>query len=365
MSDTQTTATPARDYEKVAKFPGLYRHTRSGRYYGAKKVNGKRRECSLRTCDRKIAERRLGDWVRTLTSVDYSLENTTLAQLIARFVAGRAGTSAKTQATDRCIIKQLERTWMGGLHVQVRRVRPSDLDAWLAFHEGRLKNTTYNRYAGFLKQLFASAVRDRIIIKSPFDDVRCAWKKPQEPIRLVPTEQQFEAILVAIRQQPHNHRGAAETADFVEFLGRAGVGQAEASQITWGDVSWQLVRITIRRKKTGALYYVPIYPDLKPLLKRLRKQNRGGTRAAPIFGIKDAKKALATACQQLGYPSFSQRSIRRRLIQKLWRAGVDKKLIAKWQGHRDGGELILNTYTEVFGADDDDYERGQLAKLAA
>jgi len=31
---------------------------------------------------------------------------------------------------------------------------------------------------------------------------------------------------------------------------------------------------------------------------------------------------------------------------------VDKKLIAKWQGHQDGGQLILDTYTEAFGADD-------------
>jgi hypothetical protein len=49
---------------------------------------------------------------------------------------------------------------------------------------------------------------------------------------------------------------------------------------------------------------------------------------------------------------------------RLWKSGVDKKLIAKWQGHQDGGELILNTYTEVFGSDDAEYERLQLAKLA-
>ncbi|RYD71117.1 MAG: hypothetical protein EOP84_25455 [Verrucomicrobiaceae bacterium] len=49
---------------------------------------------------------------------------------------------------------------------------------------------------------------------------------------------------------------------------------------------------------------------------------------------------------------------------RLWKSGVDKKLIAKWQGHQDGGQLILHTYTEVFGADDAEYERLQLAKLA-
>ena len=43
---------------------------------------------------------------------------------------------------------------------------------------------------------------------------------------------------------------------------------------------------------------------------------------------------------------------------------MDKKLIAKWQGHQDGGQLIMDTYTEVFGADDAEYEHQQLAKLA-
>ena len=41
-------------YVKVANFPCLYRHSRSGRYYGCKKVRGDRREKSLETSDRKI-----------------------------------------------------------------------------------------------------------------------------------------------------------------------------------------------------------------------------------------------------------------------------------------------------------------------
>ncbi len=35
-----------------------------------------------------------------------------------------------------------------------------------------------------------------------------------------------------------------------------------------------------------------------------------------------------------------------RAIQK----GVDFKSIAAWQGHRDGGKLILQTYSHVFSA---------------
>ena len=45
------------------------------------------------------------------------------------------------------------------------------------------------------------------------------------------------------------------------------------------------------------------------------------------------------------------------------KGGGDYKLISKWQGHADGGKLILDTYTEVFGGKDADYEQPQLAKI--
>ncbi len=108
------------------------------------------------------------------------------------------------------------------------------------------------------------------------------------------------------------------------------------------------------------MFAVPIYPDLRPFLQCLQK---GAGRIPPsrnIFAIKDAKKTLQAACERLGYPRFSQRSIRRFLIGRLWKSGVDRKLIAKWQGHRDGGKLIIDTYTEVFGDDDALYEQQQL-----
>ncbi len=57
------------------------------------------------------------------------------------------------------------------------------------------------------------------------------------------------------------------------------------------------------------------------------------------------------------------RSLRQSLIIRLWKAGVDKKLIARWQGHQDGGQLILDTHTAVFGGDGTDHEREQLAKV--
>jgi integrase len=349
-------------YVKVSGRPCLYRHRRSGRYHAAIKISGKRYDRSLRTTDRWIAERRLDDLKRNLRLLDREVERLTLRGLIQKFVAISQGKSLKTRKTNRSILRKIEHSWPNGVDVEVRQIKPSHLEMWLAFHEKRLKNTTYNRYASVLRQMFQIAVRDRIIARSPFDEVRTKWKKPEPPIRVTPTEGQFRAIVTSIRSQLLTDH-AQDSANFVEFLGLAGLGQAEAGSLAWGNIDFEAERLHVRRHKTNTWFYVPLYPDLKRMLLRLRKSCRKPSKDKRVFAIKDAKKALRAACDRLGLPNFSHRAIRRHLIRKLWRAGVDKKLIAKWQGHQDGGQLIIDTYTEAFGDDDADYEQRELAKL--
>jgi hypothetical protein len=89
---------------------------------------------------------------------------------------------------------------------------------------------------------------------------------------------------------------------------------------------------------------VPIFPQVRPLLERLceRKSNH-----EKIFNIADVKLALANACKRPGFPAFNQRSLRRMFITRAIERGLDVKVIAQWQGHRDGGKLILDTYSHV------------------
>ncbi len=348
---------------KIPNFPCLYRHTVNGNYYGIKKAARRRHEHSLRTTDRKVAERRLNQWIRDLEKIDTRAAKLTLAALLEKFLTLNQGKAQKTQATDRSIVNVIRKTWRHGLDMQVGEIKPSDLNEWLAQHEGRLKNSTYNRYAGFLKQLFQIALTDRLIADSPFDGVRTKWKQPRKPVRYVPTLEQFYQIVEDIRAQLF-HDNADESADFIQFLGEAGVGQAEAGSLTKGDLDWARNFIHFRRRKTQVVFQVPIYNHLKPLLKKLEgKLGTDAVSKTKLFKIKDARKALAGACRRLNFKNFTQRNIRQVLIRRLWQSGVDYKLIAKWQGHQDGGKLILDTYTEVFSADDADYEAAQLARI--
>ncbi|HEV3243876.1 MAG TPA: tyrosine-type recombinase/integrase [Chthoniobacterales bacterium] len=192
-----------------------------------------------------------------------------------------------------------------------------------------------------MREVFEMAVRDRIRPDSPAAHLKSA--KREKPIRLTPTFEQFKAIIADVRAQKFN-ADAQDSADFLEFLGLAGLGQAEASSLRRYDVDLEAGQIITFRHKTKTGFAIPIYPQVRPLLERLCK---GKSNNHHIFKVSDAKKALANASQRLGFPPFTQRSLRRMFITRAIERGVDVKVIAEWQAHKDGGKLILDTYSHV------------------
>jgi integrase len=180
------------------------------------------------------------------------------------------------------------------------------------------------------------------------------WARRAKPIRLTPTYEQFKAIIADVRAQQFN-ADAQESADFLEFLGLVGVGQAEAGSLKRSDIDLDAGRIITFRHKTTTGFSIPIFPQARPLLERLCE---GKPNEEFIFKIRDAKKALAGACRRLHLPAFSQRSLRRMFITRAIEKGIDVKVIAEWQGHKDGGKLILDTYSHVNRAHSD-----RMAKL--
>ena len=362
-TDTETTSkSTSQLLVKIPNFPNLFRHSVNGTYYGKRKVKGKPKCKSLKTTDRKIAERKLAEWLKNLDKLDPELEKTTFSQLIDKFLASTVG--KPDAGTDASMIKRLRETWPHGMDIRVSNIKPSFLDAWLASNskDGEWKNTTYNKYCSFLRSLFQIAVSDKMIAESPMDGVKVSWKRPQKPLRRVPTLDQFKTIIADIRAQKFNAE-SDDSADFVEFMGNAGLGQAEInpSALKWEHINFDTGYMSILRKKTQTRFPVPIYPNLKPLLERLAQKEHKASDG--VLKISDGKKSLSAACKRLGYYAFHQRSIRAAQIRRLWQSGVDIKKIAEWQGHRDGGRLILNTYTEVFGDDDADYVKAELAKI--
>lgn len=348
MSESQNTTAA---FQKVGEC--LYRYS-NGVYYARIRVRGKEIKRSLRTTDRALAKRRLKDFEHEQRQTDVSQGKVSLTALCERYLLTVRHQKPKTLERKTAIIARIapsvmprkdialparKSDWPTGELTQVRNIKPGDCDVWLSRYS--FGSPSRNLYMSCLKELFMLAVRDRVIVSSPAAHLKSA--KRAKPIRLTPAFEQFKAIIADVRAQQFN-ADAQDSADFLEFLGLAGLGQAEAGSLTPADVDFDAGRIITFRHKTTTGFAVPLYPQVRPLLQRLCE---GKAHDEHVFKIRDAKKALAGACRRLGYPPFSQRSLRRLFITRAIEKGVDVKVIAEWQGHKDGGKLILDTYSHV------------------
>ena len=354
--------------------PNLFRHRKNLSYWGVKKMNGKRTVHALETADRKTADGKLTEWLGDMKKVDSGSRDMTLAMLLTKYESARTEIAHSTWVGERGRIAKFRKLFPRPMETLVARVVNSDIATWLGLVGKGKRASTRNQFRTFARALFDFAVSDAVIAKNPFDPKIIRTAKIEPIVRRIPSSEEFEKIVAEIRRpswkREKGKRGGQrptfqhESADFSEFLGRAGIGQAEAVGLNWEDIDDERDVIHYRRKKTKRAFCTPIFPWLKPLLQRLRAA-AGPNPSGPVFKIKNVKKALCGATQRLGLPHFTQRNLRAMRIKRLWEQGVDVKVIAQWQGHSDGGKLILTTYTEVFGSNSESYERAQLAKAAA
>src|SRR5215510_732349 len=325
-------------FQKVGEC--LYGYSSNGVYYARFESSGKEIRRSLRTTDRASAQRALAWLKQEREQVDATQGKLTLAELCDRYAATIQHQAAKTVQRKLLIINRIKSHWPTGRLTQVAKVRPSHVDLWLSRY--RFGSASRNLFISCIKEIFALALRDRIIATSPAAHLRYA--KRQKRIRATPSFEEFKAIVENVRSQKFNGHDAQESADFVEFLGLAGLGKAEAAALRQCDINWERETITTFRHKTKSGFAIPIYPQLKPLLLRCRRDGEPNER---VFKIDNAKRAIANACRRLNLPQYSHISFRRMFITRAIERGVDVKVIAEWQGHKDGGKLILDTYSHV------------------
>jgi integrase len=328
---------PVSRFQKVGEC--LYRYSSNGVYYARIKSGGKEIRRSLATTDRDTAKRELARLREEQSYVDRSQGKLSLRELCEQYIKTVQHLKPATIAQKTLIVRRLQQDWPSGSLIQISKIKPSDAELWLSRY--CFGPSARNLHIACIKQVFAMALRDNMISRSPVAHLRST--KRATPIRKTPSFQEFEAIVSDIRAQAFN-ADAAESADFVEFLGLAGLGQAEAAALTQGDVDWDRETITTFRHKTKSGFAIPLYPQVKPLL--LKRRQRGSPNEA-VFAIKNAKKAIAGACRRLKLPQYNHRSFRRMFITRAIELGVDVKVIAEWQGHKDGGKLILDTYSHV------------------
>ena len=327
---------------------GLYQQSHSGEYYARFWCRGKRIQQKLGTTESPCtnlaeARRRLRDLKNASESIDPSKFNKTLAAILDEYEAV-LHCAPKTMVYKKLHLKRLREEFPLPSSTRIRNIQKTDVIKFLSQYN-HLTNTSWNAVLTVTRDVFNHAVDDGVIAHSPAASIK--YRKRKDTIkRLKPSWGEFEAIVAHVRTQKYADT-AKESADLIEFMGLAGLGQAECADLSWGDINFKSSKIAIIRKKTAKEFSIPIYPALLPLLKRMESEREDKTATAKVFGVKDPKIALDNACKRLNLPKYSARAFRRMFITRALELGVDAQTIASWQGHRDGGQLILRTYARV------------------
>jgi len=350
--------------EKIPGVSGLYKHHASGIYHLQLTSKQRKVRKSLKTTDRKTAERKLAVYKEHLAKTDPKKGSVSLASLVQSYLETLGAKSVSTCKNQKSLLTRLTDTWLQGRNHKVTSITGGDLDIWLSKQFGKVRPRTYNTYSGFLKSLFDHAVALKIIGNNPYHEARNKRRRNDRVRRVVPSLDQFKQIVSHMRSNKLNPHGT-ESSDFIEFLGTAAVGQAEAKNLLWQNVDFAKMRLNFYRQKTKRHFHVPIFKDdLLPLLQRRKAQlGREPNPTEFVFSMKDGKKGLTAATKALGFPSFSQRDLRAMRISDWVRKNAGVKLISKWQGHSDGGILILNTYSDIISDADDAAENEAISRI--
>jgi integrase len=325
-------------FEKVGEC--LYRNPSSRKYYALLKVRGKQIKRSLGTDNLPTARRKLKDFKREQERIDPDAGRISVEELCGRYLTTITHQAPKTVRRKVDIVRRIKERWE---RVSGAKVKKSEVLAWLSSFD--FGGVSYNLHLETIRAIFRLAVDDRILAASPVDGIK--QRKRSRPIRLTPSLEEFRAIVASIREQNYADT-AEESADFIEFLGLAGLGKAEASALTWADVDFKRGQLFTFRQKTRTGFAVPIFPQLRPLLeKRLALVGGNPSPNTKVFSVFDPKKALTGACERLKLPTYSSRAFRRMFITTAIERGVDVKVLSQWQAHADGGKLLLDTYSHV------------------
>lgn len=322
----------------------LYKHRSSQVYYALLKKGGKQFRKSLKTTDRKLAERRLSTFsgaVKRLKATAAAASTNDLFATIADRWAGTFQGLLKPSSYQRkqLAVKNLKTAFEGKL---IREITTSDCEAWASKRSLNASASTLNKEREALICIFGYAEREGFVLENPAEHVK--RRKVSTKKSVIPNQDEFKKLVTTLRSADVRYSDAA---NFVELLAYSGMRLAEASALRWEDIDFGRKIFAVTGGELGTknreARMVPLFPALAELLQRLKPRD-GAPAQGPIVPITTAKKAIASGCKKAGLPRFTHHHLRHYFCSNAIEAGIDYKVIANWLGHKDGGILVAKTY---------------------
>jgi len=344
--------------------PNLYRDERTDIYYVRTKVHGRTIWKTLRTNDFRVAKLRapkeLGD-LQKRRNVSSSLEkgSATFGNLAELYrVRIQSDTRLKPSSkVYRCqtidAILRFRPEWNERL---IREIRESDCLRWAAAYSGKVHGTRFNNTVGTLRAIFDLGLRNGLLADNPARSIRKV-RVSGKSLRL-PSAEQFADILGNIESS--GAWCAYDAADLVRFLAYSGCRIHEAANVNRDDVDLEggAIRISgdpVHGTKNSECRTIPMNPAMHELCARLltdRREPRDPKRRGKGYLLKltECREALANACAKTGVPKIGHHDLRHLFTTRAIEAQIPIPTVARWLGHKDGGALLMRTYSHLLDA---------------
>lgn len=235
-------------FHRVAEI--LYRLESSGGYYALVKKGGKQFRRSLRTKDRKLAERMLQELKARIGGLIITEDaNLAFREVAKRWLATRQHSLAPATCTriETCI-KNLSSHFK---QTPVRNLTVRDCEQWVMQRGSKIAPQTFAHELTTMKATFNYAVRHGLILSNPAAEIRRRRIAPAKIV--VPARDQFKSLVAQIRVsdgRKDSQEKAKDGADLVEFLAYSGARLGEAVASRWRDVNFESNMIWIHGTKT-------------------------------------------------------------------------------------------------------------------
>lgn len=352
-SKTEPTAdNPDKDWQKT-QYANLIRYVPSGTYYARIRVAGKLIRKSLKTNVLSVAKLRLSDFEKQelnraeagASATQGRMSVKTAIEIHLQRVAGDHSLKPRTKEYHQQRINALLKSWPGLETREIRSITKPECLAWAARYGEKSSPTTFNHAIGMLRAVLDIGIEMGARYDNPAKAIKRAREVPKK--LTLPEPEQFESFVQSI--ETAGSRDSQNCADLVRFLAFGGFRKTEAAFITWADCHFTRGKIAVNGDpetgtKNSERREVPMIPDMRALLERLRSERPDAAPSEPVMRVRECQKAMDRAARLVGIKRITHHDLRHLFATRCIESGVDIPTVSRWLGHRDGGMLAVKIY---------------------
>src|SRR5439155_13290021 len=198
----------------------------------------------------------------------------------------------------------MQKSWPSLKETDVRKLTEDHCRQWASRYAKQASPTNYNNTLIVLRAILAIAVEHGIRYSNPAEKLKRMRVRRKE--LTLPSQKQFRELVQEIRRVPFGP-GLASAA-LVEFLAYTGLRvKSEAAYVTWADCDFERGEIVVRGNpetgtKSSESRRVPMIPDCRRLLERVRSGRPNEKLNAPVMRVRECQGTITRACKALGIP---------------------------------------------------------------